>query len=94
MDLVTGKGPSTRNEIFYSAETTLGAVRIGDFKYRFIDQPQCWLGGTVKPDWPILVNLRLDPFERTRVSGSLAFYNWYIYEFWCVGGRRSGVGDR
>jgi len=82
MDLITGKGPSKRNEIFYFAETTLGAVRIGDYKYRFIDQPSGWLGGTVKPDWPILVNLRLDPFERTGLSGSLAFYNWYVYEFW------------
>jgi arylsulfatase A-like enzyme len=81
-DLITGKGPSKRNEVFYFAETTLGAVRIGDFKYRFIDQPNGWLGGTIKPDWPILVNLRLDPFERTGLSGSLAFYNWYVYEFW------------
>ena len=81
-DLVTGKGPSKRHEIFYFAETTLGAVRIDDFKYRFIDQPNGWLGGTVKPDWPILVNLRLDPFERTGLTGSLAFYNWYAYEFW------------
>jgi arylsulfatase len=81
-DLITGKGPSKRSEIFYFAETTLGAVRIGDFKYRFIDQPNGWLGGTMKPDWPILVNLRLDPFERTGLSGSLAFYNWYAYEFW------------
>ena len=40
------------------------------------------MGGTVKPDWPILVNLRLDPYERTGLSGSLAFYNWYVYEFW------------
>jgi arylsulfatase A-like enzyme len=82
IDLITGKGPSKRNEVFYFAETTLGAVRIGDYKYRFIDQPQGWLGGTVKVDWPILVNLRLDPFERTGLSGSLAFYNWYVYEFW------------
>jgi arylsulfatase A-like enzyme len=82
MDLITGKGPSKRNEVFYFAETTLGAVRIGDFKYRFIDQPNGWLGGTIKPDWPVLVNLRLDPFERTGLSGSLAFYNWYVYEFW------------
>jgi arylsulfatase len=86
IDLITGKGPSKRNEIFYFAETTLGAVRIGDFKYRFIDQPGGWLGGTIKPDWPILVNLRLDPFERTGLpngaQGSLAFYNWYVYEFW------------
>ncbi len=82
MDLITGKGPSKRNEIFYFAESTLGAVRIGDYKYRFIDQPNGWLGGTVKVDWPILVNLRLDPFERTGIAGSLAYYNWFLYEFW------------
>src|SRR5438876_6818945 len=39
MDLITGKGPSNRHEIFYFAESTLGAVRIDNFKYRFIDQP-------------------------------------------------------
>ena len=82
MDLITGKGPSKRNEVFYFAETTLGAVRIGDFKYRFIDQPNGWLGGTVKVDWPILVNLRLDPFERSGLQGSLFYKDWYAYEFW------------
>jgi arylsulfatase A-like enzyme len=86
LDLLTGKGPSKRHEIFYFAETTLGAVRIDDYKYRFIDQPGGWLGGTVKVDWPIIVNLRLDPFERTGLptagGGSLAFYNWFAYEFW------------
>jgi len=82
LDLLTGKGPSKRHEIFYFAESTLGAVRIDDYKYRFIDQPNGWLGGTVKVDWPILVNLRLDPFERTGISGSLNYYNWFAYEFW------------
>ena len=86
MDLITGKGPSKRKEIFYFTESTLSAVRINDFKYRFTDQPQGWLGATVKVDWPILTNLRLDPFERTGMpsgaSGSLAFYNWFAYEFW------------
>ena len=85
-DLITGKGPSKRNTVFYFAESTLGAVRIDDYKYRFVDQPDGWLGGTVKVDWPILVNLRADPFERSGLpkgaAGSLAFYNWYIYEFW------------
>jgi len=80
--MITGKGPSTRHEIFYFAEGTLGAVRLNDYKYRFIDQPNGWLGGTVKVDWPILCNLRLDPFERTGLSGSLAFYNWFAYQFW------------
>src|SRR5271156_4285371 len=82
MDLITGKGPSNRHEIYYFAEGTLGAVRVNDYKYRFVDQPNGWLGGTVKVDWPILVNLRLDPFERTGISGSLGYYNWFAYEFW------------
>ncbi len=85
-DVLTGKGPSKRHEVFYFTESTLSAVRINDFKYRFTDQPNGWLGSTEKVDWPILVNLRLDPFERTGMpsshGGSMAFYNWYVYEFW------------
>ena len=45
-DLITGKGPSKRNEIWYFTETTLAAARIGDFKYRFTDQPTGWFGPT------------------------------------------------
>jgi len=82
MDLITGKGPSKRNEIIYFAEATLGAVRIGDYKYRFIDQPGGWMGGTVKPDMPILTNLRLDPFERAGIGKSINNYQWFVYEFW------------
>ena len=69
MDMITGKGPSNRHEIFYFGESTLGAVRIDDFKYRFIDQPDGWLGGKVQVDVPYLTNLRLDPFERTGLAG-------------------------
>lgn len=82
LDFITGKGPSSRNEIFYFAEATLGAVRIGDYKYRFIDQPQGWLGGTVKVDWPILTNLRLDPLERTGIGQSMEQAEWFKYQFW------------
>lgn len=87
MDLITGKGPSKRREIFYFTESTLSAVRIDDYKYRFTDQPNGWLGATVKVDWPILVNLRLDPFERTGMyngkdNGSINYYDWFAYEFW------------
>jgi arylsulfatase A-like enzyme len=84
--LITGKGPSARHEVIYFTEGTLSAVRIDDFKYRFTDQPGGWLGGTIKVDWPILTNIRLDPFERMGLpngaNGSLAFYNWFAYEFW------------
>ena len=88
MDLITGKGPSNRHEIFYFGESTLGAVRIDDYKYRFIDQPGGWLGGKTKADVPFLTNLRLDPFERTgwpddlTEGGSLQYFDWFKYEFW------------
>jgi arylsulfatase len=83
MDLITGNGPSNRHELFYFAEGTLGAVRVNDYKYRFVDQPGGWLGNTVKVDWPILVNLRLDPLERTSLpSQSLNMYSWFAFEFW------------
>ena len=37
LDLITGKGPSARHEVFYSRKANLAAVRIDDYKYRFID---------------------------------------------------------
>jgi arylsulfatase len=86
-DLLENGGPSKRHEIFYFTESTLSAVRIDDYKYRFTDQPNGWLGATLKVDWPILCNLRLDPFERTGMfngkdNGSLGYYDWFAYEFW------------
>jgi len=88
MDLITGKGPSARHEVFYFGESTLGAVRIDDFKYRFINQPGGWLGDKTQPDVPYLTNLRLDPFERTgwpvdqTAGGSQEYFQWFKYEFW------------
>jgi hypothetical protein len=79
---------SQYHEIWYFGESELGAVRIDDFKFRFIDQPGGWLGDKTKPDVPFITNLRLDPFERagwaqdlTR-EGSLQYFDWFKYEFW------------
>jgi arylsulfatase len=88
LDAITGKGPSARHEIYYFAESNLGAVRIDDFKYRFIDQPDGWLGVKNHPDVPALTNLRLDPLERAGwpqdgvKNGSVNFMDWFLYEFW------------
>ncbi len=85
---ITGKGPSVRHEILYLGESTLGAVRIDDYKYRFIDQPEGWIGPKVHPDAPIITNLRLDPFERTgwpsegTKEGSVQYWDYFKYQFW------------
>lgn len=88
LDLITGKGPSARNEIFYFTESNLAAVRLGDYKYQFIVQPGGWLGTKDHPDVPIIINLRIDPFEKMAFTGvdgnrgSYQFMNWFQYEFW------------
>jgi arylsulfatase A-like enzyme len=88
MAAITGKGPSARHEIFYLGESTVGAVRIDDYKYRFIDQPAGWLGDKTHPDVPYITNLRLDPFERTgwpnngTKDGAQQYFDWFKYQFW------------
>jgi arylsulfatase len=89
LDMITGKGESNRHEIFYFGESTLGAVRIDDFKYRFIDQPDGWLGGKDALNAPTIVNLRLDPFERLgnprngTLDGAQGFFmDFFMYNFW------------
>jgi arylsulfatase len=88
MAAITGKGPSARHEIFYLGESTVGAVRIDDYKFRFIDQPAGWVGEKTKPDVPYVTNLRLDPFERTgwpnngTKEGAQQYFDWFKYQFW------------
>jgi arylsulfatase A-like enzyme len=63
-DLLTGQGPSKRHEVWYFAQTQLGALRMDNYKYQFVEQPEGWIGPIVRPNMPILTNLRQDPFER------------------------------
>ena len=88
MDMITGKGPSARHEIFYFGESTLGAVRIDDFKYRFIDQPGGWLGDKthvdVPSDQPAPRSVRAHWAGRKmgRKTASQKYFGWFQYEFW------------
>jgi hypothetical protein len=47
-----------------------------------------WLGTKDHPDLPILINLRLDPFEKmgfVRLDGNIGsfmYMDWFMYEFW------------
>jgi arylsulfatase A-like enzyme len=82
MDMLTNGGKSSRHEFWYFTESTLAAARIGDFKYTFIDQPDGWFGPKVHLDWPGIVNLRLDPFEKMGLQQSLFAADWWAFEFW------------
>jgi hypothetical protein len=87
-DMLTGNGPSKRHEIWYFAQTKLGALRYDNYKYQFIVQPQGWIGPSVYPNMPILTNLRQDPFERMGwpsngfSNGSIAYWDSFKHEMW------------
>ncbi|CAN7485165.1 arylsulfatase [Phyllobacterium sp. LjRoot231] len=90
LDLLQGKGPSARDEFFYFGGPHLGAIRIGDFKYQFYQQPQGWPGAKVTTDMPTMVNIRQDPFERTPSIGEQSLNDlgggylndFFAREFW------------
>ena len=90
LDLLTGKGPSNRHELWYFGGPKLGAIRLDDFKYQFFQQPQGWPGPKVVTDMPTIVNIRQDPFERTPSTGGQSLNDlgggymndFYAREFW------------
>jgi arylsulfatase A-like enzyme len=90
MDLLLGKGPSARHELFYFGGPTLGAIRIDDFKFQFYQQPWGWPGEKTTTDMPTIVNIRQDPFERTpsvrgesiNNEGGGYMNDFYGREFW------------
>ncbi len=90
IDFLLGKSPSARHEIFYFAGDQLGALRVDDFKFQFIQQPWGWPGEKVTTDMPTIVNLRQDPFERTPAArgeslndmGGGYMNDFFAREFW------------
>jgi arylsulfatase len=90
LDLLECKGPSARHELFYFAGAQLGALRLDDFKFQFLQQPWGWPGEKTTTDMPGIVNIREDPFERTpslrgQSPNDSAFgygNDFYAREFW------------
>ncbi|HEX5138085.1 MAG TPA: arylsulfatase [Planctomycetota bacterium] len=90
MDLLTGRGPSARHEVFYFGGPQLGALRVDDFKFQFYQQPGGWPGPKVSTDMPVMYNIRQDPFERTPSIGGQGLNDlaggymndFYAREFW------------
>jgi arylsulfatase len=90
LDMLTGKGPSKRHEFFYFSGPALGAVRLDEMKFQFLQQPTGWPGPKVSTDMPGLTNLRQDPFERfpmiageSALTGAFGYGNdFFAREFW------------
>ena len=86
MDLLTGKGPGKRKEIFYfDSGGDLNAVRYEDWKISFTDMSGNLATGWKKsPSWPYITNLRRDPYERFYEHGEM-YLRWFGARMFLMG---------
>lgn len=77
----TKEGP--RHEIYYfSATGYLNAVRVDDFKLSFaIEEGAINEAIRTTPNWPVITNLRADPFEKGYHESKM-YVRWYADNMW------------
>src|SRR5262249_32933067 len=80
-----------RSEVWYFAGPAIGALRQDNFKYYFIQQGEGidgLAGPIIKPQALWIVNLKLDPFERTLIQNlnltPTAMNDFYMHQFWRI----------
>lgn len=64
LDMLTEKGPSKRHEFFFYGETELNAFRVDQWKIHLATKNE-WLKAAEKLPGGMIIDIKLDPFERT-----------------------------
>ena len=80
---VEGLNDGPRHEILYfDAGGNLNALRYNDWKINFtIMEGSINEAYRKTPSWPVVVNLRIDPWERSPFEGS-GYIRWYADQMW------------
>jgi len=80
-DMLTGKGPSKRREFFFYGETELNAIRVDQWKVHLAVKDR-WIDAPAKIPGGLLIDIKLDPFERT--PDSPGHFGWMTEKTWIV----------
>jgi arylsulfatase len=83
-----GEGDSPRDEIFYFTDVgELAAVRHNDYKAHFMIQEahgfDVWKNPYTPLEWPSVVDLRADPFERA-MHESIGYAPWAVQRMYVI----------
>ena len=90
-DLLSGKGPGQRKEIFYFDDSgSLNAFRYGDWKVTFATKDSWWADVAKPRTVPLVINLRQDPFEMAQDSPM--YTRWYADKLWVMVPAQAIVG--
>ena len=76
------KGP--RREIFYFGQGgELNAVRVDHWKVHFATiDGNIATGVRNTPGWPLIINLKADPYEKMWEEGEMGYFRWYGDNLW------------
>ena len=90
-DLLSGKGPGNRENIFYFDDNAnFNAIRWNDWKIHFAFQMEGWSGPREALNFPRVVNLRTDPYE-TSLDSSL-YARFFADQLWLFVPTQQEVG--
>jgi arylsulfatase A-like enzyme len=75
---------SPRHEIYYFSQGgELNAIRVQNWKIHFATQTGNIATGTREvPGWPLIINLRADPYEKGPHEADLGYLRWYGDNLW------------
>jgi arylsulfatase len=75
---------SPRTEYFYFGQQgDLNAVRVRDWKVHFATfQGNIATGVRFQSNWPLLINLKADPYEMAWEHGIIGYWRWYADNMW------------
>ena len=73
-----------RDSIYYFGQGgELNAVRWNDWKVHFaIVKGNIATGERIVPNWPLIHNLRADPYEMMHEHGEMGYLRWYVDNMW------------
>jgi hypothetical protein len=73
-----------RKEIYYFGQGgELNAIRVGNWKIHFATiVGNIATGVRQTPGWPLIINLRADPYEKMWKEGELGYFRWYADNLW------------
>lgn len=93
-----GEAAWSRKEfIYWTDDGSVAALRYGNWKMTFLEQKaeglEVWQQPFTALRTPLLVNLRMDPFERAQEEHAMGYQRWYLEHMFAIAPASAYVGN-
>ena len=88
---------SCKEFIYWTDDGSVAALRYGNWKMTFLEQKaeglEVWQQPFTALRTPLLVNLRMDPFERAQEEHAMGYQRWYLEHMFAIAPASAYVGN-